>query len=69
MSGETAKDFSHDVRIKARVPADVPLDLAYAECVGERCYQAVHLRANGRGGADLVVFLSPDQKFVSRDQN
>jgi protein-disulfide isomerase len=27
----------------------------------------VHFRVTGRGGSDLVVFLSPDQKFLSRD--
>jgi protein-disulfide isomerase len=67
IADETAKDLSDYVRIKARVPANVPLNLAYAEPVGQSCYQAVHFRAEGRGGADLVVFLSPDQKFVSRD--
>jgi protein-disulfide isomerase len=59
------------VRNKARLQGDAALELAYSEPVGESCYQAVHFRVKGpggaRGGADMVVFLSPDQKFISRD--
>lgn len=67
ISPATAERLAQYIRIKARLPAGAELTLGYAEPVADSCYQAVHFRVKDRPAADFVVFLSPDQRFLSRD--
>jgi protein-disulfide isomerase len=57
-------NFVHD---KFQFAPETVMKLTSSEVVGETCHRKLHFRSEGNGPVDIVFYLSPDLRFLSRD--
>jgi len=64
---ETADRMTRYIHARFNFPASAQISLRTIEEVGNTCFRRVHFQAEGAGRLDIAFFLSPDQKFITRE--
>ena len=68
ITSETAERLTKYVHDKFRFPPTFEFELGETEVVGKTCFRKLHFRAKEQSQSlDVVMFLSPDSKFLSRE--
>jgi protein-disulfide isomerase len=68
LSPETADRLAEYVHNKFSFPAGTIITAGEAEPVDNTCFRKIHFRTEGPARAvDIPLFLSPDQRFLSRE--
>src|SRR6266446_112785 len=68
ISEKAAQRLAEYVHMNFQFPSTLSLELSSSEPVGGTCFRKVHFRSKDPDRAiDLVLFVSPDQHFLSRD--
>jgi protein-disulfide isomerase len=60
---EQIATYVHDM---FHYPPQIEIDVSSAEFVGETCFSKIHFRRRDTG-RDIILFLSPDHRFLVRD--
>lgn len=68
ISAATAERLATYVHDKFGFPPSIAIELSAVETIQGTCFRKVHFRSKGGGGpADIPLFLSADQRFLSHD--